>query len=214
MQLAKEGRIILDLDDVVEVNHISSQTRELCTLQFGNLEPVVLFEPWLLSPNMQERSFLATFLNRTMINMISCFELEEETDEEGASKENCSGKTNKTMPTLEVMPICLNWGQIFSLPNMTRQHMVIALQHPEIYAERVKGVVEMSETPVQCSSYNMAVTFTDDDLILGSKPHNRPLFGAGFIKEQKVNCILVGGLALNIMPKATLHGLGITTEEL
>jgi len=45
MQLAKEGRIILDLDDVVEANHVSSQTRDLCTLPFGNLEPVVLFEP-------------------------------------------------------------------------------------------------------------------------------------------------------------------------
>jgi len=45
IQLAKEGRIILELDDVVEENHISSQTRELCTLPFWNLEPIVLFEP-------------------------------------------------------------------------------------------------------------------------------------------------------------------------
>ena len=53
MQFVKEGKIILDLDDVVEANHVSSQTRELCTLQFGNLEPVVLFEPWLLSPKRE-----------------------------------------------------------------------------------------------------------------------------------------------------------------
>jgi len=32
MQLAKEGRIILDLDDAVKANHISSQTRESCIL--------------------------------------------------------------------------------------------------------------------------------------------------------------------------------------
>ena len=51
-QLAKEGRIVLDLDDVVETNHISSQTRELCTFQFGDLEPVVLLEPRLLNSNM------------------------------------------------------------------------------------------------------------------------------------------------------------------
>jgi len=38
VQLAKEERIILDLDDVAEANHVSCQARELCTLQFGNLE--------------------------------------------------------------------------------------------------------------------------------------------------------------------------------
>ena len=77
------------------------------------------------------------------------------------------------------MPICLNWGQIFSLPNETRQHMVIALQHPEVYAKKVKGVVEMLDILVQSASCNTAVTLTDDDLLLGSKPHNRPLFVAG-----------------------------------
>ena len=85
----------------------------------------MLFEPCLLSPNMQERSFSATFLDRTMVNMISCSELEEETYEEGASKENCSGETDKIVTAIEAMPICLNWGHIFSLPNETRQHMVI-----------------------------------------------------------------------------------------
>ena len=133
----------MDLDDVVEVNHASFQTRELCTIQFRNLEPVVLFGPWLLIPNMKETSFSDAFLNRTTVNMISCFELEEETDKEGASKKNCSGERDKTVATLKAMPICLNWGQIFGLPNETHQHKVIALQHPEIYAERVKGVVEM-----------------------------------------------------------------------
>jgi len=92
--------------------------------------------------------------------------------------------------------------------------MVIALQHPEIYAERVKVVIEMSETPVQCASCNMVVTFKDDDLLPGSKPHNRPLFVAGYIKEQKVDRILIdGGSAINIMPKSTMHDLGITIEE-
>jgi len=86
--LAKQGRIILDLYAVVEANHVSSQIRELCTLQFGNLEPVVLSEPWLLSPNMEDGSFSAAFLHIIMVNMTSCSELEEETDEEGVDKEN------------------------------------------------------------------------------------------------------------------------------
>jgi len=48
--------------------------------------------------------------------------------------------------------INVNWENIFNLPNETRQHMVVALQHPEIYANRVKAVVEVSETLVQCAS--------------------------------------------------------------
>ncbi|KAL0295620.1 UNVERIFIED_CONTAM: hypothetical protein Sangu_3192300 [Sesamum angustifolium] len=45
------------------------------------------------------------------------------------------------------------------------------------------------------------ITFTDEDLLLGSKPHNRPLFVAGYVREQKVNRILIDrGSAVNILP--------------
>ena len=61
----------------------------------------------------------------------------------------------------------------------------------------------------------MAVTFTNSDLLLGYKPHNCPLLVAGYIKEEKVNHILVdGGSTVNIMPKSILRDLGITIEEL
>ena len=96
-----------------------------------------------------------------------------------------------------------------------RQHVVAALQHPELYADKIKDVGASTEDPVQCASCNTAITFTDDDLLLGSKPHNRPLFVTGYIREQKVRRILVdGGSAVNIMPKSTMNDLGITVEEL
>ncbi|KAL0352212.1 UNVERIFIED_CONTAM: hypothetical protein Scaly_1609900 [Sesamum calycinum] len=45
------------------------------------------------------------------------------------------------------------------------------------------------------------ITFTDEDLLLGSKPHNRPLFVAGYVCEQKVNRILIDeGSSVNILP--------------
>ena len=73
----------------------------------------------------------------------------------------------------------------------------------------------MSEIPIQCSSCNTTITFTNDDLLLGSKPHNQSLFVAGFIKEQKIDRILIdGGSTINIMPKSTMHDLGITIAEL
>jgi len=94
---------------------------------------------------------------------------------------------DKTGAELEAMLICLNWGHIISLPSETRQHMAIALQHPEVYAEKVKGAAEMLDISVQCASCNMVVTFIDDNLLLGPKPHNRALFVIGNTKEQKVD---------------------------
>jgi len=83
-------------------------------------------EPGLLSLNLKEMSFPVAFLDRTMVNMTSCCEVEEDTDQEGGNKENCSGETDKTVVALEVMA---NWGHIFSLPDETRQHMVVALHN-------------------------------------------------------------------------------------
>ncbi|KAL0296830.1 UNVERIFIED_CONTAM: hypothetical protein Sradi_6735100 [Sesamum radiatum] len=59
------------------------------------------------------------------------------------------------------------------------------------------------------------ITFTDEDLLLGSKPHNRPLFVAGYVREQKVNRILIdGGSAVNILPLQILKELEILIDEL
>ncbi|KAL0368018.1 UNVERIFIED_CONTAM: hypothetical protein Scaly_1020700 [Sesamum calycinum] len=59
------------------------------------------------------------------------------------------------------------------------------------------------------------ITFTDEDLLLGSKPHNRPLFVAGYVSELKVNRILIdGGSAVNILPLRILKELEIPIDEL
>ena len=54
MRLVKDGMIILNLDDIVESNHISCQIKGLSLIQLGSLEPTVLHERGLLSPAMQE----------------------------------------------------------------------------------------------------------------------------------------------------------------
>ncbi|XP_019262764.1 PREDICTED: uncharacterized protein LOC109240565 [Nicotiana attenuata] len=59
------------------------------------------------------------------------------------------------------------------------------------------------------------ISFTDDDLLMGCKPHNRPLLVVGSIQEQHLNRILVDdGSAVNIMPKMVLIKLGISIDEL
>ena len=51
--------------------------------------------------------------------------------------------------------------------------------------------------------------------MLGSKIYNRPLFVTGYIREQRVNRILIdGGSATNILPLKILKELGISLDEL
>jgi len=92
--------------------------------------------------------------------------------------------------------------------------VVFALQHPKLYVDKVKDVVQLTRDGAQYVACNRANNFTDDDLLLGSKPHSRPLFITSYIKEQKVKRILVGGgSAVNIMSKSTMNDLVITMEN-
>jgi len=60
---------------------------------------------------------------------------------------------------------------------------VTILQNPEIHADKVNVAEEMSEGLIQCTSYNTTFTFTDDDILFGSKPHNQSLFVTSYIRE-------------------------------
>jgi len=59
---------------------------------------------------------------------------------------------------------------------------------------------------------NIAITFMDDDLLLGSKLHNHPIFLTDYIREQKVRILVDGGSIVNIMPKSTTNDLGIIVD--
>ncbi|KAM1718121.1 hypothetical protein ACFX11_025874 [Malus domestica] len=66
-----------------------------------------------------------------------------------------------------------------------------------------------------CSAIKDTIHFIDEDLLLGSKHHNRPLFVSGYVREYKVNRMLVdGGSSINIMPKSTMTTIGIKEDEL
>ena len=84
---------------------------------------------------------------------------------------------------------------------------MIEKEENEIYAAE--------EVFAQCANCHGKITFTDEDLLLGPKPHNRPLFVSGYIREEKVSRILIDdGSAVNIMSKVTMKRLGISMEEL
>lgn len=61
----------------------------------------------------------------------------------------------------------------------------------------------------------LAMAFTKDDLLLGSQPHNYPLFVTGYTHEQKVNHIFIdGGSTVKKFPLRILKKLGVPTDEL
>ncbi|XP_074315122.1 uncharacterized protein LOC141651303 [Silene latifolia] len=124
-------------------------------------------------------------------------------------------KENEVVKALNALPANMGWRQIFHLPKEKRQKILQGIDKPELYAGKMKDVGEFAEQSTQCVSCNAALTFSNEDLLLGSKPHNRPLYVSGYIRGQKVNIILIdGGSGVNLMPKATMKELGITVDEL
>jgi len=135
IQLAKDGRIILSLGDMVETNHISSQLEclsppwqqkytyphhgvytkgisfqrgELFTIQFSNLKPIVLHKHGLPNSFTQEEFLAVSFFGKTMVNMASCFVVEEKMDEEDGRQESFLRETDKTLAALEAILMHLN----------------------------------------------------------------------------------------------------------
>ena len=71
------------------------------------------------------------------------------------------------------------------------------------------------ETVAICAHCRDKMTFADEDLLLGSKPHNRPHFVSSFTQGERVSRILIDDKStVNIMPKGTMRRLGIFMEKL
>jgi len=114
---------------------------------------------------------------------------EEEGDEDKLEKS--SENEERALTITEALLACMDWRQILNLSEEVHQHIVVALQHPELYANKVKDAGPSTKDVVQYVVCNTTITFSDDDLLLGSKPHNRPLFITGYIREQKIKRLLV-----------------------
>ena len=94
----------MNLDDIIATNHISCQTKGLSLIHFGSLEPFVLHKHSLLNPTMQERSFSIDIFDKLAVNMTSCFEVEEEADEEDGRQENSLGDRNNIVAAYRLCP--------------------------------------------------------------------------------------------------------------
>ncbi|TYK25790.1 ty3-gypsy retrotransposon protein [Cucumis melo var. makuwa] len=102
-----------------------------------------------------------------------------------------------------------NVDDLLSLPQETKTILINALLNSAALSSSAPTATYES-TP-----YCMSIDFSDEDLLLGSKLHNRPLYVSGYVREQRVDQILIdNGSAINIMPKSTMRQLGILMDEL
>ncbi|KAA0057579.1 uncharacterized protein E6C27_scaffold497G00510 [Cucumis melo var. makuwa] len=106
----------------------------------------------------------------------------------------------------DVLPLSIN--DLLSLSRDVKDTIVEILKNDDV------STTVTSPTKV-CDFCCMLISFSDEDLLLGSKLHNRPLYVSGYVREQKLNQILIdNGSVVNILPKSTMNQLGISVEEL
>ena len=130
------------------------------------------------------------------------------TSYEGGSKDSEKVEENEVLKQLEDLPLKFSFSNLLQLPKSTRCVLTQLLLDEGKHSSNINECA----TCIACCD---AIHFTDEDLQLGSKPHNRPLFVTGYMQEQKLNRMLIdGGSNVNIMPKSTMSQLGINIDEL
>ena len=148
----------------------------------------------------------------------------ETSKEEGLSEdeENILGvESRKTkeeegvVSSLQHLPLLFSSHEMLQLPNEMRNALIQVLKNPTLYATKIKEGKMLEDESHNYAKYCATISFTDEDLQLGSKPHNQPMFVTGYIREQNITRILIdGGSVVNIMPKTTMKRHRIATKEL
>ena len=99
--------------------------------------------------------------------------------------------------------------------DLTENEEKVSLEETKVTKEEENEIYASKEAVALCAHCRDKMTFADEDFLLGSKPHNRPLFVSGYTRGERVSRILIDdGSAVNIMPKGTMRRLGISMEEL
>ncbi|TYK05705.1 ty3-gypsy retrotransposon protein [Cucumis melo var. makuwa] len=233
LKLALDKKIELQLDDVAQTNHaaviIQPDSRLPAVgslIQFGSLEPVVIHsspedlqnndfrtdgpkeekkqvdnveEGWTLVTRRKKRK---QSFSQKRIQLVSKIQ-EQGTTEDDAFSLNAMEETPKPE---DLLPLGIN--DLLTLSQEVKDTIIEISKNDDV------STIVTSPTKT-CDSCCMSISFSDEDLLLWSKLHNRPLYVSGYVREQKLNQILIdNGSAVNILPKSTMNQLGISVEEL
>ena len=99
--------------------------------------------------------------------------------------------------------------------DLTEKEEKVNLEETKVTKEGGSQTHASKEAIALYAHYSDNMTFADEDLLLGSKPYNRPFFVLGYTWGQRVSHILIDDVpTINIKPKGTMKRLGIAVEEL
>ncbi|KAA0035686.1 uncharacterized protein E6C27_scaffold285G003870 [Cucumis melo var. makuwa] len=102
-----------------------------------------------------------------------------------------------------------NVDGMLSLPQETKAILINALLNSGASSSSAPTATYKS-TP-----YCMFIDFSDEDLLFRYKLHNRSLYVSGYVREWRVDWILIdNGSTVNIMSKLTMRQLGILMDKL
>uniref|UniRef100_A0A7N2N597 RNA-directed DNA polymerase n=1 Tax=Quercus lobata TaxID=97700 RepID=A0A7N2N597_QUELO len=220
MKLAKERKIDLDFNDVAQSNLVTfscglpsslspntKQGANTTLIHFGSLEPVQV-QLSQKAPHYNSNDDKRSTTDEEEVEAVHTISRCEIQDE----KEDVDHDDPKeTLSSLEELQSQVDEVEPLQSSTSPKEVLTRALEAPEIYAPHTNTLQQTQG----CYACSPDLTFTDEDLLLGSKPHNRPLYVSGYAREQRIECILVdGGSAVNILPKMTMKRLGFTMEEL
>ncbi|KAL4651247.1 hypothetical protein ACB092_01G145500 [Castanea dentata] len=243
MELAYQGKITFD-DEVVTSNLAmvaSTTTSTFLTIQFGSFEPIEVKVPFPPIPILEisdddlhrdehaykDEPSVTNEEGWTLVTRRKNHKAKYSVHAKESPKTPYAVKrpTKVMKPRIEVAVLSLEGKSVQSprqpvtlqefIPRHFQDYVFASLTCYQISDEEESDCEEETERAIVYKACWSSIIFTDDDRLLGPKIHNRPLFVTGYIREQRVNRILIdGGSAVNILPLKILKELGISLDEL
>ncbi|MQM12333.1 hypothetical protein Taro_045248 [Colocasia esculenta] len=110
---------------------------------------------------------------------------------------------DKILQQLKSLPINITVWEAIAWSKDLRETLVKILQEPETYEAHMANFQAQAYEALAAN-----VTFTDEDVLLSSPYHNRPLYVKGKINGNELNRILIDpGVSINLMPYKTFESL-------
>ncbi|CAL8174005.1 unnamed protein product [Prunus armeniaca] len=138
------------------------------------------------------------------VHTTTCYQVDDEDVLKGRSE------THEEQNVL-TQPLYFNIEEAVELLEAISIALVNALMDLNIHPNRIREAKKLEpefQDRAICYATCASITFTNEDLLLGSKPHNCLLFVSGYVREQKISRMVVdGGSLVNIMPKSTMTKL-------
>ena len=78
------------------------------------------------------------FFDKVTVNITSCYEMEDEEEGDKDKLEKPSENEVRDLTISEALPACMDWRQSLNLLEEVHQQIIVGLQHPELYANKVK----------------------------------------------------------------------------